>query len=361
MINCEILKKLSYLVSDKIKRKKRCHFFIEKNNTRCQKKALWGTNFCWLHYPKKGSLIVGAIGSIFIGLVITILFKDPLTHFLSKYRLLYFIDKDSPVIEDIIPDIRKLSTVAKNTNIFTLSCVDKDSGINTSRSYIKIRYRNNQGYELVKGRLDISAKELKFVPEKDLEYGQYSLEAYIVDNANNVLTSSYSFVVKETEDLAFSADYHQYDASEHADFFPYSIIEGHERVFDFYVCTLWIKNITSGMKIQNITVSIKPNALIFGWKEYMSEYAVGIEAYDRDKKWNQNRSHFWGAVEELHIGEIAPQGYASFIILLTNSNEKREFKEKMDISGTYVCEGYGGSEVKKINLSIPIVKLTRGK
>jgi hypothetical protein len=59
-------------------------------------------------------------------------------------------------------------------------------------------------------------------------------------------------------------------------------------------------------------------------------------------------------VEELHIGEISPQGHTSFIILLTNSNEKREFKGEMDISGTYVCEGYGGSEVKKINLSIPI-------
>lgn len=66
------------------KNKKQCGAFAIRTNNRCQKKAFRGTNYCWLHYPKKAPLNFLFIGAVF-SLFLTVLFFEDLNNLRRRF------------------------------------------------------------------------------------------------------------------------------------------------------------------------------------------------------------------------------------------------------------------------------------
>lgn len=346
-------------MKDKVQIIKYCREWVEGTGCRCKKRAILG-NHCWLHYPKKEPIITLVIGS-FLGLFVTLLFYDPLVHFLSKRTLFYYLDKKAPLIENITPDVTRQS-IDKTTKFFKLSFVESDSGLNSLQSYIKISYKDKEGYKSLPGALKITKSELGYTLEKEFKYGEYLFVARLVDRANNRTEFSTPFVIRENDELTAFVSYDTYENASDSDrkifdhFFENK--EDFFQNFKLYIYKLTIGNKDDIAILKDIFLTVDMSDMFFCWEQIgnlhatiANIYGSAPESFDKRVK-----GRFYIGQCFLNIEEIGPNGFISFLILVGRSKllpaPKEKIWEGIDIYGRYLSEGFGSSESRKVNLRI---------
>jgi len=344
---------------------KQCNAFVKKTNAQCKNKSLFGSNYCFSHCPKKE-----AIFTIIVSFVLSVIFSDPLTHYLSKLPTLYFLDKNKPIIESIIPDIKKSPTVEKNTKAFKVKYSDKDSGLDLVNSYVNIKYKTGEEYKPVEGKFKKTNSELSFNVQKELEYGEYLFDALLVDKARNNAEILEKFVIKEKGGFSFGINCYKFEKYEHQDtfntFFESEAGKDKEftKLFDFYVYIFNVFNLNSKVILKNAYLTINTGEIVFDIKEIKNYIARGIKTFNPIETFNKELpiGHMFSSEGLLNIEEMAPHGLLGFAILVGVNKELPRnlggFKNKtLRINGVYSYDGYGVSEVKEIDVVLPIEEI----
>ena len=346
---------------------KYCRAYVENTKARCTKEAIWGTNYCWSHYPKREPFFSAIIGGI-VGILLSLFLQDPLVQFFSKCSIFHWMDKNLPVIEKIIPEIDKSSIVDRSTTQFEILYSDKDSGLNFSKSYLKISYKDNQEYKSLVGELGKANSKLYFNLDKELKYGEYFFEVLLIDKANNKTEFRKAFIVKEVEDLGFTVRYYKYeDCRDKEIFVPF--LEGHRdlvNAHELYVYYLNVHNKASKVQLRDLYFTVDTPGVIFDWKEVGSVDVKGVKAYKLQDVLEPHRklgSRVYVGQQFVNIDNLGPHGFYAVAILvgkiqLMPDVEKINIWEGIQIYGTYILEGYGSSEIKKIKFELPISKIT---
>lgn len=351
----------------KVKGNRYCCFFVKSNNAQCQKKAIVGSNFCWLHYPKEtivaivASVLLGAI----LGLLLPLLFNDKLNNWFSKYTPLKYCDKNNPTIESIVPDINKLSNVDKKTKIFKVTFLENDSGIDSSRSNIKINYKDNQKVVPLRGKVEIMPSEITFLPDRELLYGEYELEALLIDKADRKTTLTKDFVVQEEDVLGFQICYYKIEDCPDREIFQTYLEENKNLLSDsnLYVYYFTVSNKADKVQLRDLYIIFDVPGAIFDWKEVANFNTKGVHAYTPTDAFSINkpvtRTRFYGPQGCINIDNIGPHGCYSIAILVgifkyTLGLKERNLWEGFEIYGTYIFEGYKSSEIRKIEFRLPL-------
>jgi len=303
---------------------KLCKSWVENKNARCEKRAMWGTNYCWWHYPKKEPIITLMIGA-FLGLFVTLIFYDPLAYFLSKYPLFYHLDKKAPLVENVIPDVTRLQSIDKTTKFFKVSFTEKDSGLNSLQSYIKISYKDKEGDKSLQGVLKRTNSELNFALEKELKYGEYLFDATLVDRANNKSEFKSPFVVREKDELIASVGYDTYENASDSDREIFSsFIENNKESLKYsklYIYKLGIGNKDNIANLKDVYLHIEMPDEFRCWEQVGNYNATKAEIYGTaaesfDKR---TKGHIYMNLNYLKLKEIGPDGAAIFLILASRT------------------------------------------
>jgi hypothetical protein len=340
---------------------KKCQAWVERTNSSCVKSTMIGSNYCFWHYPKTPTLIM-----LIIGLLLPIIFNKPITHFLSRCPLFYFLDETDPYIESIMPDLRKTPIIDKNTTIFKVVCSDKNSGLNLRDSNIKISYKEKE-YSFIKGKIDKANFELTFTPLEKLRYGEYLFEVILIDKANNKYEFTKPFVVRDKDsELTASVGYDTYKNVSDSDrkvfnYFFESKTKGQLESLDFYIYKLTISNNDQIAVLKDFYLTIDMPDMFFGWEQIGNFNAKRANIFGSDAESFDKRLKGRVYINKnfLNIEEIGPTGSVTFLILggrdrrLLTPKSKKKIWEGIHIDGTYSSEGYGSSESRKVDLRIP--------
>ncbi len=348
---------------------KQCNAFVKKTDAQCKNKSLFGSSYCFFHYPKKEATLT-ILASSLIGLFLSVMFSEPLTRILSKCPILYFVDKNKPIIESTTPDIKKLSTLDKNTKVFKVIYSDKDSGLNFANSYVKITYKNGEGYRPVEGKLNKTNSEFSLNVEKELEYGEYLFEALLMDKAGNRVEILEKFVIEEKGGFSFGVNCYKFEKYEHQDtfntFFESEAGKNEEftKLFDFYVYIFNAFNPNSKVILKNAYLTINTGETIFDIKEIRNYLVRGIKTFNMLETLNKElpTGHMFSSDGLLNIDEMAPRGLLSFAILVGVNKKMHEHlhsskNETLRVDGVYSSEGYGVSELNEIDVMLPIKEI----
>jgi hypothetical protein len=350
-----------------VKKIKYCKAWVENINARCANKTKWGTSYCGLHYPKKKILttLLEIFLSGIVGIILMLLLQDPLIQNLSKCPLLHWVDKNKPVIEKITPDIETSNAVDKNTKIFDILFYDKDSGIDLSKSYINVSIKGNNMYEHLGGKLDKTNSNLCFTLGKELKYGEYLLEVVLVDNAGNKNDKfKKNFVVREEDILEFSILYNNYEDYSDKEIFQPFLDEHKDLLADatLYIYYFNMHNKANMVNLKDLCFTVDVPGVIYSWKEVRAVDVKGIKSYQIADTMNQLRypnDQFCLSQEFVNIDNIGPHGFYEAAILVGKFKRMPELKsqniwEGIEVYGNYVYEGYGSSEMRKIEFRLPI-------
>lgn len=340
------------------KNKRICQAFVKANNSQCQKKAFLNLKYCWWHYPKE-SLIISTIVGGFIGLVITLIFNDPLIKFFSKIPLFYYCDKIPPQIEKILPDIQSLSIEEKDIKSFLVQYREDGSGIDLSKSSIVVKMKDGPEYKLVKGELKQASSELEFTPTEELQYGEYLFETSLVDRGRNKISFEKTFIVKESCELDFGLSFMKYEDFSEKRIFN-AFLEAHSDLtnnYIFYVYVLGIKNKTSKAIVKDINVSINPNYCVFACGEILNIKVSGVEFYDltpKELKSSMLPAEVFLSQKFLRIENISPGGHVLLAMLVGDVKQllEEERNKNIFVEGSYFSECFGIREVKEIKFDL---------
>jgi hypothetical protein len=296
--------------------------------------------------------------------VLPLLFNDPLNHFLSRYTPLTYCDKNSPEIIVLKPDINEAFTVDKKTKDFNVSFTDQDSGLDFSKSYLKVSYKEDRGYKALKGKLIHSNSDLSFHVEEDLKYGEYLFEVLLFDETKNKTQFSKPFIIREGNELDHEIAYSQYEkASEKNRVLFNGFLETKKYgagLDELYIYKIIISNRDDVVILKDIYLSldIADGGIFFSWEQIGSLYTndeikiYGTLAETIDKR---EGGRVYGSQDFIRIGELGPHGFVSFLVLIGRPKflPKAEIYQGIDIHGTYSAVGYGVLETRKVDLHIP--------
>lgn len=336
-------------MTKKVKEIRYCQAWASNTNAQCKYRAIRGTNYCWWHYPKK-ALVFELLIVLPLTLILTLLFNGPLIWFLSKVPVLHRLDKNAPLIESVSPDIRKSPNVDKRTDVFNAAFLEEDSGIDYKKSDIKISYKDNQKNVSLKGKVNKTASEISFLPEKELQYGEYLLEVLLVDKANNKNEFMKSFVVRERDELTAFVCYDTYENASDSDRKIFnSFLEDEKDLlehFNLYIYKLTIgnKDDIAVLKDVYLAIDISGGGVFLCWEQIgnfkAKRFGICSVAESLDKRM---KGHVYGPQSFLNIDEIGSSGFATFFILAGQSKLLPEPEEKIwegiEIHGTYLSEG----------------------
>ncbi len=142
-----------------------CQAIAKSTQKQCTKKAMWGTSYCWLHYPRRESFIILFIGAV-LGLFLQVVWD------------FFTISTEEREIIKLRQDIKKYQDENKRLKVIINQQRAKlfdvfpapDSGIILYSRQDSIVKRYNQALDLYKkGRL-LEAKELlEIILQKDPE------------------------------------------------------------------------------------------------------------------------------------------------------------------------------------------------
>ncbi len=338
---------------------KYCKAWSENKNTRCSNRAMWGTNYCWSHYPKKALIVEFCI--VFI---LTLILNDPAVYLLSKISPFHYLDKNKPFIDAIVPAIDKLSSIDKTTEHLIIFCSDKESGLNLDKSSLKISRKENQTYIPISGKLDKKDSSISFSPEKKLEDGEYLFEALLVDKANNITKCSQPFVVRETYELNAFVSYDSYDNSSESDKILFTSFfennKGYFKNYNFYIYKLSIGNNDNIAILKDIYLKINMPEEILCCEQIGNYNATKADFIGPDAEALHKRikGYIYCSYNSLNLKQIGPHGIVTFYILTGLNKLLEEPDDKIwtviEIDGKYLSEGYGSVENRKIYIKIPI-------
>lgn len=342
---------------------KPCKSWVENKNARCEKRAMWGTNYCWWHYPKKALIF-----EFFLVILLTLIFNEPLTYLISKIPFLYYVDREKPSVERIVPGIDKISQIEEKIDHFEVFCADKYSGINPAKSNIEIQYKNTNGYNRIEGELNKNGSTLIFKPKKELKYGEYLFVLLVTDKANNENKLTIPFAIRPNDELNVTLKSGNFENSPYKNMFK-DFIENKKSLIEFnppqYIYELSISNKPeniASLKDIFLTVGNTSGRILLSAEELGHHNANGIEilnAMETLDRRSKNRAY--SSDTFIHIDTIAQYGSVNFIILASKRPEMlndNNIQEGLEIWGTYLSEGYGRSERRRIELwMIPQVNL----
>jgi hypothetical protein len=336
--------------------KRRCQAFVESKGERCQKKIRWGRKYCWWHYPK-GGLILGA----FLGLILALLFTEPLRRTLSPHWPFHYLDGNAPTVVGITPNIGERDYVDAGTDAFRVVCRDDCSGMEPARCDVSVYRLIDNRREHLAGRLSVGANELNLSLDEGLQYGEYVLSISLRDRARRMCESEYNFAVLERQVVDISVWYEEYDDSKHKTQFR-SFIDSHEdllRDHKLYVYQYGVYNKADLTYCRSLHLHISNQASIFCWEQKGGFKCDDVTSANVSESMQKDvAGHVFTSEWLLSIGEMAPHGFAHFSALagfhrLDNTGVPRE----IGAFGTYVSEGYGKTMVEDIKRWIPIKKL----
>ena len=347
--------------------KRQCQAFVESKGRRCEKNIRWAKKYCWWHYPKGGpvsALILGAL----LGLILTLLFSQPLRAFLSPHWPFHYLDRNSPTIVAVLPDIRASDYVDADTRTFSLTCRDDCSGLDLARSRIDLYRLRDKEYEPMGGKSTTIANTFEYMVDTQLMHGEYLLRITACDKANNRSEPKHAFVVPESELIDIKISSEEYDEADHRKLLP-SLPNGTLKVFDrtrLYVYHFILYNKGEKTYCKNIHVTINTSGAIYSWKEvggmdYTGVVSLSIaESFDKTIQKHQ----VFVSQRVLTIEEIAPGGHVHFVALVgfMQIDNRPELSSATDVGvfGTYISEGYGRTTIVHIRRWIPIKKRNSG-
>ena len=347
----------------------RCKAFVTATNTQCKNRAIRGTNYCWVHYPKK-QLFISVIFSALISLVLTTLFIEPISYALSKFTWLNYLDNRDPVIWAITPDLQTMIYIDKNTKSFGVRCSDNESGLDVGECEINLFIDDVDSLKSIKGKLTVYNDSINFDLDEELEYGHYNLYITVTDKAGNICKANYTFSVVEQVDLKSSVHYSritELDIKRKFPTFYEKRSDSFGESYDYLIYTLYLSNRSGNLWFNDLYLTLNVERPIFGFVEAGSWEAKYLESYNIAEETNKliPKNHVYSSTRYIEIKEIAPGGWLKFIILVGFSKEfNRELfssedfilpnksLERISLYGRYVSKGYDKSENKRILLEL---------
>jgi hypothetical protein len=343
--------------------KRLCQAFVERGQARCSKPVRWGRKYCWWHYPKAGPITALVLGA-FLGLVMTLLFNDPIARVLSKRWPFHYLDRNPPVISGIVPDIVRSAYVDANTVVFGVAFRDDLAGLDLAKCDLGISYVDQNGGQPVEGKLDKQPGRLQYVAKERLRSGEYILKTSLYDRAKNGLESEYPFVIPENDILSIRATYEEYDASKHEIKMPVPW-DGQKNVpNNLYVYSLTLYNRAKATYCRNIYVRIDvEDGVIWQFEEVGGEGYNLIASLSTPESLRRNgpkdHDRVFGPQQVVHIQEIAPKGFLNFRVLVgfvAFGGRKPGTPREIQVSGIYISDGYRRTTLVDVWREISIVR-----
>jgi hypothetical protein len=345
---------------------KQCKAIAKTTGAQCKKRALPGTHYCYIHYPKTQAIITIVIGAL-LGLFLGVIFSESLSGFLSQSRLFHYLDRDSPKIENIVPSISFNNRVHKETKRFLASISDRGSGLRLSDCNFEIYFKENQSLRLIEGNSNKTDSALELRLERPLQYGEYSVKLSLEDKAGNCVEESLPFIVREENDVEISCTCADYEDSADREIFSFFFQEYKQMAEDleWHIFNIAISNGTARAMLRDIHLTVDLQLTIFSFKEIGSVKAKKIESYLLAEALDKTlpKGHVFLSQRYLHIEEMAPGGLIHLSILAGRTKtmkEKSQLPRQIDFYGTYTSEGYGTTEVCKLRRAVPIKYQGRG-
>jgi hypothetical protein len=263
------------------KNKKQCRAFSISTKNQCRKKALRSTNYCWLHYPKKEVFISIFISAAFC-LFLSLPFSEPLIRFLSKCSLLYYLDNNNPIIENIAPDISKHANINKEIKNFKIIYDENESGLDLNKSSVAIYMKQEGNDKPLKGELVFAHKEMNLKLSDDLKYGEYLMDIQLVDKAKNQNKQQHKFFVKEQEDLGISIRYETFDESQDKKEFL-EFVEKRKKLLsdsELFIYYINFHNKADKLLLRSIYFTVNLSNIIWDWQEIGSIRVKNAKSYN---------------------------------------------------------------------------------
>ena len=338
--------------------KKQCQAIAVSTNAQCKMTPLPGSKYCFHHYPKRSAIVAAFLGAI-LSLILSVIFWNPLSGSLSKYRPFYYLDKERPTITKTSPEINTNSNVFYEMDTLTILAEDEGSGIDFEKSSIAIYRKENHTITKVNCNLDITNATFEIKPSNVLRSGEYSIEFHLVDKASNVVDTLYPLVIKDKENLNVSIQARAYTPTNIKDQFS-TFIEKHSDLiegYQIYVFNVYMHNPTESSFLRDIYVSIDTEAVIFSCVEVGLFQVKGFESYSLAESMDQMlpEERVFLPQRFLKVEEMAPDGLVHISILCGIFKEfEVYFPQSCGVFGTYIYDGYGIREICRIKSWIPI-------
>jgi len=334
------------------RKKSQCNAFVDRTGKRCTKSA-YG-KYCWHHTPKSGVILLNIIVFVFT-FVCTLVFSEPAKDILCKIPFLKYLDKDEPIVYQIIPNLNAPPPKEK-INKITLKVKDRYSGLDLDKSSFVIKKKITDHYETVDGQQKKSEQTLSFIPSNELEYGEYLLEAMLIDKAENKAPEFIKKFSLQEQVLDISHEVVKYDNYDNklrfADVFKDTALKNY---FDFYICNLKIRNKAANTNVVRFSMTIYFPGFVLSWKKN-EDYRVKdpkdtqySEIFPKEKK-PKELVYMLQNFQVLDISQISPTGFYSSTILFgkpKSSMPSKACNKSTSVSGIYIAEGQGTSEPRK--------------
>ena len=344
-------------------KRRQCQAFSVRSQGQCPKNAMRGTRYCWHHYPRKDPVLAAGI-SIIAGLILAIIFSDPMGSLLARHWPFYiFLDHDAPVIVAIDPDIRARSRVVQGVPDITLTLTDQGDGLDTQHCLATVYYCEGPEQIPVQGASECIGSTICFTPRIPFVCGRHVLKATIADRAGNLCTDSIPFMVREEDDLEVKVTAHRYESQRYSVQFG-DFVERHSSLLadhDLYVLHLFVGNNTHRGTIEQLHFMIFLSGLpVFDVRQGGLRRAEGANSYrssevlsaselrNRESTYT-NQHYFW--FKELSLG-----GGVHYLILAGKHKGVTDIPlvRNLECYGTYTFAGYGITEVRKFQIDAAI-------
>ena len=305
---------------------------------------------------------LGILVATIITIIITIMLSAPIKNKITKYSLFYFLDKDMPIIQGIEPELNQDVKTFDRLESFIIFIDDEHSGLNDSKSSISLYKMNNQSSQEVDCALYFKDFKFEFIPLKELEKGEYFIELEIADNSNNILEKSYSFVIKEKNDIAISIRSRSYSESYINQFTDF--VEKHTKTVDnvlLYIYTIVISNKSNTSYLNDIFITLEAGVTIFDWIELGNHGVTGFEAISTIESLNKlkPKGRAFSGQQSIRMEKMAPYGHVRFAILggtykIPTPHYSSTLPNSFSSYGTYEYDGDGIRKKYKIHDSVEI-------
>lgn len=286
---------------------------------------------------------------------------------LSRVPPFHYLDRNDPIVVEVVPDIRESDYVDADTRTFSVTCRDDCSGLDLTQCSINLYCLKDNEYEPLSGKSSINENRFDFMVDTELTHGEYFLRITLSDKANNMSEFEYRFVVPEEEIIDISAVYEEYEEAKHKKLFR-SFLDERGEVLDLhryrlYVYRYGLRNKAEKTYCRSLHFSIGNQGVIFCWKEMSSVNCSGIVSLSFTESMQKNvpKNMVFTSERMLSIDEIGPGGLARFAALVgfmkfDNFRPKVSTPREIGVFGTYVSEGYGRTTIENVRRWIPIKK-----
>lgn len=310
---------------------------------------------------KIADILIGALLGAILGLILGVLFSDSLSEYLNDYRIFYFLDKEKPIVENIFPDITTDNKINEKPTVFEISVYDSGSGVDGNNSKIELWYKEKQRFKRIDCDLKKAKSDFTLKLPKKLKHGEYKLQLFLTDKANNYIEKSYPFVLKEKENIGIRISCKPYVKAKKTKIFS-DFLEEYIAKFknppldEFFEIDFVIGNNTKGAYLRDLNLSFGAGFVIYSFMESSKYRMKNYELINATLAYQRYMPEgaFFSSEQLLRIEQIAPHGLLHLIFLGSGSKSHPFFQSSVRIDGTYVFEGYGINEICTILKEVPI-------